>query len=267
LIISQLLPSGFGTVNRNIALVTGHGFEAQLTATVIDTRNASLSFTMNHAKDQTLLKSLGSALPSRFDFGGYDEGYPLGARFSRPVLGYVDKNDDGILYLSGDTAISEIIRGVASEYVGPTQAPTRQNMTIMLGLAGQRVRVSSTFDREAGGTSMYSYPCDRCRAKYDSTTSLQEQFEFISGLVGQPVEVDMVRLREITTSVTLPMSLARRMRVSNLSMAVSARNLKQWTRFRGSDPESVPIDPKSAVKVGFSIPQARTWTVRFDMGL
>jgi hypothetical protein len=48
-----------------------------------------------------------------------------------------------------------------------------------------------------------------------------------------------VRLREVSAQWTFSNSLAKRLvRGRSLSLVVSARNLKLWTNYRGTDPES-----------------------------
>ena len=47
-----------------------------------------------------------------------------------------------------------------------------------------------------------------------------------------------VKWREATATLELPRSLAARLRATTGSLTFSARNIKKWTNYRGSDPES-----------------------------
>src|SRR6266550_2235892 len=47
-----------------------------------------------------------------------------------------------------------------------------------------------------------------------------------------------VKWREATVSLELPQQLLRRTGARNASLVFSGRNLKLWTKYRGSDPES-----------------------------
>ena len=47
-----------------------------------------------------------------------------------------------------------------------------------------------------------------------------------------------VKLREASATLTLPERLAARARARNASLVFSARNLKTWTKYRGTSPES-----------------------------
>jgi hypothetical protein len=77
---------------------------------------------------------------------------------------------------------------------------------------------------------------------------------------------DFVRLRELGMSVELPSRMTRTLRARSATMNISARNLGLWSRFGGQDPESV-TDAPSITSVGLGMPQARTWVLRFDLGL
>jgi hypothetical protein len=47
-----------------------------------------------------------------------------------------------------------------------------------------------------------------------------------------------VKWREATVTLDIPQRLASKARARNASLVFSARNLKLWTNYRGSDPES-----------------------------
>ena len=45
------------------------------------------------------------------------------------------------------------------------------------------------------------------------------------------------RFRELSATVNLPQSVLRHVRASTASLSFGARNLKVWTKYKGSDPE------------------------------
>jgi TonB-dependent starch-binding outer membrane protein SusC len=85
---------------------------------------------------------------------------------------------------------------------------------------------------------------------------------------------DFTRFRELTIAYDLPRRLYRAAGLGSATLSVSARNLKLWTGFDGADPESAAIS-SATVGVGggvvggnaSGIPQARSWTMRFDLGV
>lgn len=88
----------FQPVWTNIGLITGRGFEARLTTQLIETRSASLEVAATHAWHTDKVVDLGGRAPElRADGQGYAEGYPIGSRFSRRLLGFEDANDNGII--------------------------------------------------------------------------------------------------------------------------------------------------------------------------
>jgi hypothetical protein len=265
LIATQILPSGLDDGNaRNIALVRGSGVEAQLTTTLVDTRPLSLAFTFGHSKNGTVLVRLGTSQRNAEVWGGFKEGYPLGVRFAQRYVSFSDINGNGVL--EGGTP--EVVQSDTAEFAGLVQAPIQQTLTLNAGLLDKKLRLSATFSREKGGTGTIGYDCKQCRGAYDPHSSLEEQAQNIMNLYPGPV--DFTRLREITAAVTLPSAVTRALHVSTSTIALSARNLALWTSFRGLDPESRPLVGNMAttdVLGAIGIPQSRTWTVRFDLGL
>jgi hypothetical protein len=47
-----------------------------------------------------------------------------------------------------------------------------------------------------------------------------------------------VKWREASATLQLPAALASRFRARNANLVFSARNIRQWTKYRGIDPES-----------------------------
>jgi TonB-dependent SusC/RagA subfamily outer membrane receptor len=268
-IITASLPPGLGSAYTNLGLTTQRGFEAGLTARVLDTRLLTWDVMLQHGSHTTKLVDLGTATALRFAQGGYVEGYPLGARFQNPVLGYTDANGDGIIVRRevqlGDTAV----------YVGQSTPPRSQTLTAVLGVFERRLRVSALLERRSGFTQINALtPCYavRCRARVDPSTPLGEQVEALLVPDLHPEPADFTRLREITASVDLPLGLTRALRVRSAVLALSARNLALWTDFSGPDPESatavgwLPISGALSAEAR-GMPQARSWTLRLDLGL
>jgi hypothetical protein len=261
----------------NLGLTTQHGFEAELTARVLDTRLVSWDLIFQHGLQRTRLVDLGDGLASTdpgtgifSQFGGWVEGYSLGARFQAPLLGYADANGDGII------GLEEVQVDLAHPvYAGESVAPRSQTLTTVLGLFERRLRLSALLERRTGFTQINQLPFNHCaqntcRAVVDPSTPLAEQAEVVAAIwAGRlPEKADFTRLRELTAAVDLPASLARALRVSSASLALTARNVALWTDFSGPDPESASPGLGNPVSGGYAagIPQGRSWTLRLDLG-
>ena len=271
-ILSQFLPAGLGLAFTNVGLTTERGTEARVTATLIDSRPVSWAVTWQRASTGTKVVSLGIAKPTYSEDGGYVEGYPIGARFITPLESYSDTNNDGFI------SRNEAQLGDSAIYVGPNTTPRTQTITTNVGLFQQRLRFSALLDHQGGVTLINdSRFCSRCRERYDLTTPLAFQAYIIARDIDTPgrpgfryVESgSFTRLREITMAVNLPNRLNQSLRVASSSVSLSARNLGLWSRFSGADPESVPITGFNEVgrQSPTGLPQSRSWSLRFDVGL
>lgn len=271
----QQLAPGLGSTYLNFGLTTGRGFEAQLTAAPVDTRAVSWQVSVLHSTSSTRLDDLGDAGPRRDVNGGWVEGFPLGARFMRPLLGYEDMNGDGII------AVSELQLGDTAVFVGESIPPRIQTLVTTVGLLQQRVRLSALLERKSGFTqvnSLLNDQCEtgRCRAIVDPGTPLAEQALAAAASSTAPPGAglaawtfiepgDFTRLREITAAVDLPTAVVGAVRMRSGTVSLSARNLALWTDFSGGDPESAFVSGIRGVNAS-GIPQARSYTIRLDLG-
>ena len=73
-----------------------------------------------------------------------------------------------------------------------------------------------------------------------------------------------LRLKNISLGYTLPQQLTKRFFVERLRFYVMAENLFTWTRYHGFDPEIASGGTSLGVDYGV-YPQARTWTVGFNL--
>jgi len=269
-IVQEPGPIGAGFLWRNLGLVTQRGFEAQVHARVLDGRAVSWDLALQHSNYTTRVDDIGNGSPRQADFGGYVEGYPLGGRFERPVVGFADVNGDGII------ALSEIQTGDSAVYLGQSIPPRSQTLSTVLGFFQRRLRLSALLERKTGFTQINGVQClGTCRAYVDRTSPPEDQVKAVqSWLAGVtvPEKGDFTRLREVTVALDLPVALTRPMRLRAATLSVSARNLALWTDFSGPDPEAA--DPNllsnlwnAAGGSAVGIPQGRTFSVRLDVGL
>lgn len=74
------------------------------------------------------------------------------------------------------------------------------------------------------------------------------------------------RLKNISLGYTLPSHLTKKFFIDRLRVFVMAENLATWTKYHGYDPEISSGGTSLGVDRGI-YPQARTWTVGFNIGL
>jgi TonB-linked SusC/RagA family outer membrane protein len=265
-IVNVALPPGLGNMFTNLGVTTSSGFESQLSARLFESRALSWEIGFLHSSYVTTLRHLGGAVARRSPFGGWVEGYPLGARFQRP-LSFKDTNGDGII------SVLEVQFGDTAVYVGQSTPPRSQTITNTVSLLDRRLRLSGLVERRSGFTQVNSghrAQCSSaiCRERIDPRTALSQQAAGIAPLaLGDYTYIepgDFTRLREVTLAADLPLAAARALRFSSATVSLQGRNLALWTSYSGEDPESA--SPRGFSQQEIGIPQGRSWAVRFDFG-
>jgi hypothetical protein len=267
-IVSVPQASGLGFLFQNLGLTTQSGAEVRLDAHIIDARAMKLDIAFQHSNYKTLLKDLGTATPGRREAGGYVEGYPLGARFARPIIGFADTNGDGIL------AFNELKYSDSLIYVGNSRPTQSQNLSANIGLLNGSLRLSTLLERRAGFSQSDQVNCQEgfsaCRELVQLGTPLDAQARALSAFLPQPAH--FVRLREVAMSYDVPQQLIRIARLRTATVSVSGRNLRLWSNFTGPDPEAGDPDGFNLFAPGIAggsasgLPMAKSFSVRLDLG-
>jgi TonB-linked SusC/RagA family outer membrane protein len=278
-LILRLLPPSAGALSRfeNLGRVTNKGFEATVNATLLDLRAAKWDATITGATNSNRLVTLGEGVDTIFfGLGANDgnsvqrfvEGKPMGGYWQRPLLGYSDANDDGIIQPD------EVQLGESSVYLGNPIPKTE--VSINTGVTFfQYFRVSGVLNHR-GGFSVYNstqqFRCAviaRCREAYDPTAPLPQQAARIASLVGSDAgyieDGSFWKLRELAFTLSAPQQLADRLRTSGLSLTVAGRNLATWSDYTGFDPE-VNFNGTSNFSTAdfLTQPPVRYWTARIN---
>lgn len=268
-IVQQNLPPGLGSTYTNVGLTTARGFEAALDIRLLEARMVSWDVSVRHSSHSSMLADIGDATEQAWIWGGYKEGYPLGARFSHTLIGYTDANGDGRITSDEITLSDSLV------YMGQNTPTRTQTLTTTVGLFNRRLRLSALLDRGTGFTQVVQNTCTGmyCLALLDKSSSLADQAEGwrrFQSTNNSPVEKgDFVRLREVAATIDLPARMLNMARLRTGSLSISARNPKLWTSFPGADPESSFMTGATSREAPASdnMPQSRSWMLRFDLGI
>jgi hypothetical protein len=226
--------------------VSNRGLEAQLDLRLLQGDRVSWDATANFSVSRNRVVDLGEGISEIiFGLGGdsqrHQEGYPLGAYFARPILGYADVNHDGVL------SEDEVQVGDEPLYRG-TPFPTRQLALSSSVTLFQWVRLSALGEYRGGNrlfNSTEEFRCGtfvNCHALNDPSSSLRDQAEGVAALfhttpAGYMEDADFVKLREVALTFTAPDEWASRLGAGAVSLTIAGRNLATWTEYEGSDPE------------------------------
>lgn len=167
-------------------------------------------------------------------------------------LGEVDIGHDTLFDNSIDPATgkpkhSVIGVGTFRGYAAPRYQTT---LTSGIDLFNRHVRITNLFDWR-GGNLWYNnnerIRCTRpnCNSMYNPNATFQEQamniaanFDAAKTLDGFYQPGGFVKWREASVTMQLPQRLIARTRAKTANLVFSARNIRQWTKYRGIDPES-----------------------------
>ncbi len=253
-LISAVLPPSFGSVAsqlRNLGSVKNAGVEVSLNAQLVQRDNfgwdANIAFSSNDNK----VVSLGDTPPQLGLPTRTVAGYPIGGYWSQPILGWEDKNGDGLLTYFADAARNEVFVGDSVIFRGYSTPRYMTTLVNGFDLFKKQLRVQSMWDWRSGGlwyNNTERIRCTRpnCSGRLNLNADFVDQAANIAANEHPARTLDgflqsgaFVRLREVSAQWTVSSSLAKRLvRGRSLSLVVSARNLKLWTNYRGTDPES-----------------------------
>ena len=286
LILRNLPPSsGAAARYENLGKVTNKGIEGILNARLFDGRNLQFDLAVAASKNRNKLVRLGQDVDTIF-FGlganngdfiqRHAEGHPLGGYWQRPILGFDDANDDGII------GADEVTLGDDAIFLGQPLPQTEMSITPSLTFL-KFFRAQGVLNYR-GGFKVYNstaqFRCAvflTCRAANDPSVGLEEQaramasaranFGLDASDAGFVEDGTFWKLREVSLTAMAPSSWARRLGVSDLSLTLSGRNLATWTDYTGFDPE-INFNGTSNFSTAefLTQPQVRYFTARLSFG-
>lgn len=239
------------SVQRNIGAVGNSGWEFQLNTQLMDRRYLSWDLTVNVSTNDNKVISLGGTPTQKGTTNWIAEGYPINGFFENPILGWKDKNGDGLITYWPDSARNEIFVGDSDVFLGYNQPRYLSSVTSGWDLLRRRLRIQALFDYR-GGHKWYNNTerirCTRpnCAGRMNPYAPLEVQAVTTAALehpaktnAGYFEDGAFVRFRELSAQYTFADETAARFfKARSANVVLSARNLKKWTKYRGVDPES-----------------------------
>jgi outer membrane receptor protein involved in Fe transport len=238
-------------VRRNIGAVGNKGWEFQANTMLLDRTSFGWDMTVSYSINSNKVLSLGGTPEQKGTTNWVKEGYPINGFFENPILGFEDKNGDGLITYWADATKNEIVVGDSDVFLGYNQPRYIGSLSTGFDLLRRRVRIQSLFDYR-GGHKWYNNTerirCTRpnCSGRMNPDGTLEEKATTTAALehpartnAGYFQDGEYVRWRELSIQYTMSENLASRFfRARGLNVVGSARNLKLWTAYRGVDPES-----------------------------
>jgi outer membrane receptor protein involved in Fe transport len=256
-LIERVLPPSVGTGNtvrfENLGEVRNWGWEALVNTRIVQSRNFGWDVTFNGTTNSNELVSLGGLNSIIISSTLRNvEGYPLNGWWSRRLVSYGDKDNDGIIEYAADQATSEITVSDSVEFHG--YSSPRRELAVTNGFdLGRNLRLSGMIDYK-GGHLVYNNTdrirCasrNNCRGLVDRGASEYEQARTVAvrqhpsrTVAGFLEEGDFVRLRELALNFNVPQRwTASFLRTRDVTATLAGRNLGiLWTKYTGVDPEA-----------------------------
>lgn len=249
-----VLPPSYGSVTsqlRNLASVKNAGVEIALNAQLVQREIFGWDVNISSSANENKVVSLGDTPPQIGTTTRVQAGYPIGGLWARPITGWQDKNGDGLLTYWPDEARNEVFVGDSTIFRGYSTPRYMTTLTSGWDLFSKKVRVQTMWDWRSGSrwyNNTERIRCTRpnCSGRLNQNADFIDQAANIAANEHSARTLDgffqtgaFVRLREASVQYTFSNDMAKRLlRGRSLSAVLTARNLKLWTNYRGTDPES-----------------------------
>jgi hypothetical protein len=251
---SAILPPSYGSVTsqlRNLASVKNSGVEVSVNAQLVQRDAFGWDVNISSSANDNKVVSTGSTPPQIGTTTRIVAGYPIAGLWARPITGWQDKNGDGLLTYFADAARNEVFVGDSAIFRGYATPRYMTTLTSGWDFLSKKLRVQTMWDWRSGSKWYNNTERIRC-TRPNCSGRLNQQAEFVDQatniaanehaartLDGFFQSGAFVRLREASLQYTFSNDMAKRLlRGRSLSAVVTARNLKLWTKYRGTDPES-----------------------------
>ena len=256
-LISRILPPSIGTGAtarfENLGEVRNSGWEALIQAQLIDRPGFGWDVALNGSSNENELVSLGGVPALVGATQRNREGFPLFGWWTNHLLGWEDKDGNGIITYNANPAISEIMISDTAMYHGPSLPRYEVALTSGIDLLDGRLRLAGQLDYKGGHYLYNNTERIRCASRNNCSglinpnasffeqarTVAVRQFGTARGGGGFMEKGDFIRLRELSLTFRAPEGWASRVGARTLTTSLSARNLGVlWTEYTGVDPEA-----------------------------
>jgi len=295
-LINENLPPSFGYIaassgaayvnpawQRNIGTVLNTGSEISLGLTWL--RGATLSWNTNLGVSSRRNKLVDYArtgadlTASQLLLGGctgcgsatvtnrYVPGYPLLGIWVRPIKGWGDLDQNGVI-TAGEVQIGDSLVYAGAPYP-KYEMSIHNTMTLF-----SRLSISASFDYQNGLTqtnaNVIGSTINAMRAFNDPSTPLEVQAYLAAAFgtssanstaIGLIQTVSTFRFNSLSVGYTVPTSLTRRgLGGRQLKLSVQGTNLGLWSNYRGVDP-NVSSTMNDFTRDGGALPTPRVWQI------
>jgi hypothetical protein len=269
-------------IQKNVGVIKNTGVEMTMTATILESRSFGWTVDAGFSKNTNKVVRLNKGqLPIVLAGGGstnyvqtrVEAGYPVFGVFTRPIVGYADSNQNGII------DANEIRYGDSVVYVGQAEPNYQLNVSSNLTLLDGRLGIHTGFAYENGLTQYNQGACSSTALNLlaPNPSPATQAAVVAAGCptaagqssIGLVQVVNTFRFQTLSVNYNVPKQLMERIHVPLTLIALQGSNLGLHTNYQGKDPN---VNAFATVSAGDQardtgqIPTPRTWWLRFQLG-
>jgi len=267
---APVAPSVYGKdvrILRNVGVIRNTGRELELRVEPLRTDALSWNTTLLVAQNRNVVVELGRGVDpfSTSATGRVVAGYPLGGRWVYPIMGYSDRNDDGVI------TPSELLIGDTLVYVGASDPDYTANVHTSLSFFRRTLTVSAnlgyshnlTQEGKWGSLGVFS------PAYADPNSPLDAQAAIVALIdpsrstksnYWNTQTVSTLRFQSLAVQWNVPRMWAERAGARSLSVSLRGDNLGLYSGgYRGLDPHVNGYSTGNQVGDTGVIPRPRSW--------
>ncbi len=298
LLVGRVLAPSLGVaVNQNVNLskMSTKGLEGTVNVKLIDNKRFSFAQRFTATVYNNKIAALGvidgqPIAPIVFGSQQHRAGFPAGSYFQRKILGYSDRNADGIISnvncpAYGGLANPILVGGGACEIqlsdslelIGPS-APNQQlsfqsdlrlfkNLQFNVLVDWRRGGFLHNFTREFRNNGGFANGPDYWDIRAPFSDQVKSAARAMGTSAGYIESTDFVRLSEVSMTWVVPAAAARILKTGGMSVTVAGRNLGLWSNYTGFDPEvisNLSAGNTFTVTDFLTNPPGRTYTLRVN---
>jgi hypothetical protein len=260
-------------IAKNIGNIRNTGFEATISARLLDSPNLGWSVNANWGTDRNRVVSL---LPGQLPLTTVSSpvtrvtpGYPLFGFWAKPISAYSDENSDGVI------EPSEVRLADSLVYMGAPYPDYTMALSTTVTLLNGRLSINTGGDYTSGLTQ-YNGSANFLQLLVNNPASTPIEQANVAGeyLSGAGVATTFDRFQTVNTlrwtslsiNYIVSPTIAHRFRASSMSIALQGSNLGLHTNYHGKDPDvNAYATGNQSMDTG-QLPQPRTWSLRVSLG-
>ncbi|MBX6331829.1 MAG: TonB-dependent receptor [Gemmatimonadaceae bacterium] len=251
----------------NVGTIRNVGVESSVEANLVRSEAFEWSLGVGVSRNHNKMIALGQGIEPFFlsSTTRIAPGYPLEGLWARPILGYADQNQDGVIQPS------EVVVGDSAIFIGENMPHFESSLHTSLAFFRRALTIDATFDYQDGLTQMntallneqlFSKALSETGQSLDAQAALAALDRTPWGLIQT---ASTVRLLSLVVSYSPSRRVAQRIGADAMTISLQGGNLGLWTRYHGMTPNVNGSSSGNPIVDTGNVPTPRTWQMRVSL--